>query len=455
MAKLDTIKMLYKKQVPVNEFMFDQLTAYPLICYIHPSAIMELNKIAKSIKLQSKPKLKYKLIDDIVRPFGFKLLTSGTNRVVYKHLEDQRIVIKIAIDAVGLRDNPNEFHNQRLLKPFVTKCFEVSPCGTVGLFERVQPITSKYEFQSIAEDVFLLLTKLIGKYILEDIGSNFYLNYGLREGFGPVLLDFSYMYELDSRKLLCNNIDHKTGLCCGGEIDYDDGFNELRCTRCGKLYLATELQKDMDENNLVISSDPTLKGVSTMKVALVKTTVENGHVVDEETISSNESDIIETSTIVSKKDFKRAGLEVSAKKVPRPIPYNKRKARQKPTYIVEEPVVEACILNGSDKKGISSELASLLEEEADLKRYLSQNEDETPVTFNQEPVKKQDSYSSNSFNRDNKDKIRMDAYSMLSPRLPESDSQTDNRILDPVIVVEPEVKTVEKENYEDEAVKEY
>ena len=44
---------------------------------------------------------------------------------------------------------------------------------------------------------------------------------------------------------------------------------------------------------------------------------------------------------------------------------------------------------------------------------------------------------------------------MLSPRLPESDSQTDNRILDPVIVVEPEVETTKKGTYEDEAVKEY
>ena len=30
------------------------------------------------------------------------------------------------------------------------------------------------------------------------------MNYGLREGFGPVLLDYPYVFELDGRKLICN-----------------------------------------------------------------------------------------------------------------------------------------------------------------------------------------------------------------------------------------------------------
>ena len=42
-----------------------------------------------------------------------------------------------------------EYQNQFLIKPFCTKVFEVSPCGTVGIAERVEPITSKAEFISI------------------------------------------------------------------------------------------------------------------------------------------------------------------------------------------------------------------------------------------------------------------------------------------------------------------
>lgn len=312
MARVDIIKSLYKKQVPYNQFIFDNLKAYPLLSYIHPMVIVELNKIANSVKLQANPIKKMNMYDEILKPFNFKRLTAGTNRVVYKHLEDQRIVLKVAKDAVGLRDNPSEWANQQYLKPFVTKCFEVSPCGTVGLFERVQPITSKVEFKSISHDIFALLNKMIGKYILEDIGTNYFLNYGLRDGFGPVLLDYPYMYELDGRKIICNQPNYRTGMPCGGEIDYDDGFNNLICTKCGKIYLATDLQKNKERNNIIIEPSPREKGgLTKMQVSIVATTYdENGCPIKEEVISNIEN-IPETSSIVSREEYKKElGVEV-------------------------------------------------------------------------------------------------------------------------------------------------
>lgn len=244
MDRRDVIKrMLYPKCKSAVEFKFDTLMANPLLSYITVQDIAQLNKIATSIKYSSKPKEKYKMIDQILVPRGFKKMASGTNRVVYRFLDDYRVVLKVAIDKVGLSDNGNEMRNQQLLKPFVTKCFEVSPCGTVGLFERVVPITSREEFINISEDVFDLINNIIGKYVLEDIGEKFYMNYGLREGFGPVLLDYPYVFELDGRKLKCNvqdPLDPKG--YCGGIIDYDLGYNNLICTKCGKRYLATELK---------------------------------------------------------------------------------------------------------------------------------------------------------------------------------------------------------------------
>lgn len=306
MARVDIIQSLYKKQVPYSQFVFDNLKAYPLLSYIHPMVIVELNRIANSVKLQSNPTKKMNMYDEILKPYNFRRLTAGTNRVVYKHLEDQRIVLKVAKDAVGINDNPCEWVNQQYLKPFVTKCFEVSPCGTVGLFERVQPITSKTEFISISEDIFALLNKMIGKYILEDIGTKFFLNYGLRDNFGPVLLDYPYMFELDGGKIICNQPNFYTGLPCGGEIDYDDGFNNLICTKCGKIYLATDLQKNRDSNNIIIESCSKEKGgLSKMRVSIVATTYdEKWNVTKEETIS-NIDVVPETSTIVSKEDYKR------------------------------------------------------------------------------------------------------------------------------------------------------
>lgn len=259
MDRKDVLKrLLYPKCKSAIEFQFDSLRSNPLLCYLTIQDIAQLNKIATSIKYSSKPKEKYAMIDNILTPRGFKKMASGTNRVTYRFLNDYSIVLKVAIDKVGLSDNGNEYKNQHLLKPFVTKCFDVSPCGTVGLFERVVPITSREEFENIAEDVFDLINNLIGKYVLEDIGEKFYMNYGLREGFGPVLLDYPYVFELDGRKLICNVTDPLEPLgYCGGEIDYDLGYNNLICTKCGKRYLATELKSDekSDKPKIIVKGE--------------------------------------------------------------------------------------------------------------------------------------------------------------------------------------------------------
>lgn len=183
MAKANVLEFLYSKQRSPLEFNFDNLSAPPLLALLSPEDIFQLNKIARSVKLSGKIDEKYRLIDNIMNNRGFIKLHAGTNRVVYRFLEDQRFVIKVAVDKVGLGDNPAEFRNQFLLKPFVTRIFEVSPCGTVALVERVDAIMSREEFISVADDVFNLLTKVfIGKYILEDVGAWYFMNYGVRKG---------------------------------------------------------------------------------------------------------------------------------------------------------------------------------------------------------------------------------------------------------------------------------
>lgn len=261
MDRQDILKrILYPKCKTAIEFKFDNMIVNPLLSYISVQDIAKLYKIATSLKYSSKPKEKYAMINQILEPLGFKKMASGTNRVVYRHLNDYRVVLKVAIDRVGLSDNGNESRVQHLLKPFVTKCFEVSPCGTVGLFERVVPITSREEFIQISDDIFDLINNLVGKYVLEDIGEKFYMNYGLREGFGPVLLDYPYVFELDGRKLICNVQDPFTGNFCRGEIDYDIGYNNLICTKCGKRYLATELKSEekSDKPKIIIKGEDSI-----------------------------------------------------------------------------------------------------------------------------------------------------------------------------------------------------
>lgn len=363
MARIDFIRSLYMKDVPIDEFKFDNLCSYPLSYYLDPMAIFQLNKITTSVKYQSKPKQKYAMMDQILNPYGFRRITSGTNRVIYKQLDDQRIVLKVALDAVGIRDNPAEYYNQNFLKPFVTKCFDVSPCGTVGIFERVQPIMKKDEFLSISDDVFALINEMIGKYILDDIGTNFFMNYGLREGFGPVLLDFPYMYELDGRKLHCGNRDPFTGEVCNGDIDYDDGFNNLICTKCGKIYLATELEKDKGSNNILIDDSPLEKGeIHKMKIEIVRETVnENGEVIYQENLSTNNI-TPETSHIVSKEEYERSfstTIERSNKATVRP----NRTVKPSRFKDIRKPVVRASIVQPEPTEVKESEHVDLTTEE--------------------------------------------------------------------------------------------
>lgn len=254
LTRSSAIDRLQSKLVSVDEFNFDRLSAPPLYSLLTQYDIDNLYRIATSVRYSGNPRKKYKAIDDIMKARGFVKLSAGTNRVVYRFLEDDRFVIKVAADAVGIKDNPKEFINQHIFKPFVTKVFEVSPCGTVGLFERVNPITSREEFASVADDIFDVINNwFIGEHVMADIGTKFFMNWAIRTSFGPVLLDFPYVYELDGNKLYCSapNDKSETGRC-DGVIDYDDGFNFLVCQKCGVRYRVNELAKSIKDETIIV-----------------------------------------------------------------------------------------------------------------------------------------------------------------------------------------------------------
>lgn len=261
MGRIDDIKVLYRtpRKTTMMEEFDNLMKPCHLLQVLSIEDIYELNRIAKDNGLSSKPKEKMDMIKQIMMRRGFKKLAAGTNRIVFKFMENQSFVIKVAFDSVGLSDNTNEWYNQELLKPFCTKVFEVSPCGTVGMFERVHTISSRKEFSSVASNVYdTIVNAFVGKYVLDDFGSKFFMNWGVRNNTYPVILDFPYVYELDGAKIHCNKPDDYTATgFCGGEIDYDDGFNHLICTKCGKRYLASDLKMALEKksNNMTIERE--------------------------------------------------------------------------------------------------------------------------------------------------------------------------------------------------------
>lgn len=262
MLRENALNALYRKRLDPKEFNFDLLSMPSMYNYISEYDISQLYDIATSIKFASKVDKKLTAIKEILRPRGFVQLANGTNRMTFSYLEDKSFVLKVPYDKVALNNNPREFMHQHKLKPFVTKCFEVHPTGVVGTFERGMPITNRHEFASVADDVFeVLVTKIIGQYVLEDVGSKYFMNWVIRPGFGPILCDYPEVFELDGRKLFCNKplIPGMKFPVCGGEIDYDSGFNTLQCTRCGKIYLAHDLEAAKQNHLISIEGDEEMR----------------------------------------------------------------------------------------------------------------------------------------------------------------------------------------------------
>ena len=92
MTREEKILKIYNKKKLVNGFDYDILLHYPLSYLFHPTDYDQLRYIATSAKLMGKPKLKYQMIDDVMRYRGFTKLHAGTNRVVYKSEYDPSLI---------------------------------------------------------------------------------------------------------------------------------------------------------------------------------------------------------------------------------------------------------------------------------------------------------------------------------------------------------------------------
>jgi hypothetical protein len=317
MSRVSLIEQLYAKRKSALEFNYDSLWAPPIRCLLSQQDIDGLYQIATSLRYNANINKKYELIDAIMRPRGFRRGNCGTNRVVYNFLEDPTFVAKIALDKVGLKDSPAEFKNQRFLQPFCCKIFEVDPTGVISFIEKVNPITSLEEFASVADDIFnMMITKIIGKYVVDDLGTTKFMNYGLRQNangctFGPVVIDFPYVYELDGGKLICAKpIKDAFGKehICGGEIDYDAGLNNLYCTKCGRSYTAQDLAKE-DTKVLIMYGDESVKGaLSKMRAQIV---TKDGTVIKDSGRSSR--------TYVSQEDYENMNAITGVTTEPREV----------------------------------------------------------------------------------------------------------------------------------------
>lgn len=308
------IRLMYRGTSTIQEYNWENLQpSRTILSLITQEDIDTIRKIILSPRYSGNNRLKMERIDDIMHLRGFTKFAGGTNRIVYEHPDAPGMVFKVAIDSVGIKDSPAEFYNQNLLKPFCCKVFECSACGTIASFEKVKRITTIEEFYTIIDDYYFMITNnIIGKYVMEDIGIKYFMNFGIRIGQGPVILDFPYLFELDGNKLICNAEldDHSI---CYGEIDYDYGFNKLICTKCGRHYMARDLALSPEKRKALLRS----KGAAKMRVNLINAT--NGNVI--KSVDTNDireylsKDTINSTTRKKNKENKTMRVNIVTTKV--------------------------------------------------------------------------------------------------------------------------------------------
>lgn len=281
---------------------YDNLKVNPLLTYFTVDDIRMINEISSSVFLNNDPKEKYRRISAIMENRGFEFVGGGggTNRRAYVCTYDTRIVAKVGTDKVGFSNNLREYVNQDVLKPFCCKIFEVSPCGTLAIIERVYPIKSIDEFQSVGEDIFnVLYFKVRSRDIaMEDIGFRSYKNWGIRDNFGPVLLDYPTMYVADPKKCFCNQKD-AYGNYCNAPLDYDTGFDNIICTKCGHRYLSKSIAKKNGDSitELIYAAGNKFnskKGECKMKISFIG---KNGQVIEKD-LNNGKSDYVKRNNVV-------------------------------------------------------------------------------------------------------------------------------------------------------------
>lgn len=225
----------------------------PIENYINPYGLNELWEITNDLKLMNRPDKRVRYMDDLMKRFGICFLNAGTNRRIYYHTLDPYIVFKTGSDQVGRSDNISEFHMQNNIFPFCTRTYSTLPNGMIALSEMVEVMTERDYKTKWANEIFDLILAIASKgFVMEDVGGNFYKNLGIRIGFGPVFVDYPYVYRIDFRKTLCSYINPLTGEKCDGELDYDykKGMSEIVCDKCGTRFSAKHLAFNAKEDRI-------------------------------------------------------------------------------------------------------------------------------------------------------------------------------------------------------------
>lgn len=185
----------------------------------------------------------------------YRRIGEGTNRFVC--LLDNHI-IKVAYNYLAFIDNMNELAQSKYKKKYLAQAFETN--GIILVSEYVT-VMDKEEFLENQNAIYMILKQLEedkslveGKekfYILGDMGmsNKNYGNWGRRMNGDIVVLDYGYLYQMNSTNW------KEVSRCpvCGSSLKYTDDFSELVCTKteCHTKVKYTTLRNSFGYANII------------------------------------------------------------------------------------------------------------------------------------------------------------------------------------------------------------
>lgn len=185
----------------------------------------------------------------------YRRIGEGTNRFVC--LLDNHI-IKVAYNYLAYIDNMNELAQAKYKKKYLAQAFETN--GIILVSEYVT-VMDKMEFLENQNAISLILDRLKADSMLADGKEKFYIlgdmgmseknygNWGKRMNGEIVVLDYGYLYQMNSTEW------KEVSRCpiCGSSLEYTDDYSELKCiaTNCPSKVKYTTLRNAFGYANII------------------------------------------------------------------------------------------------------------------------------------------------------------------------------------------------------------
>lgn len=183
--------------------------------------------------------------NEIMKKFGVKYteLGPGTNRYGIKI---DGVVIKIAYDIDGFRNNRIEYAASQDLYPYVAKTYE---CNGLMVAQEYVTVMTKPDFARFESKIKEALEFITSKYVIGDVGYILknYINWGYRYDDGVCILDYGETYSVLPSEVACDNITSNNKIC-NTLLTYTTDYSQLVCPRCGYKYSHLDIRDRMEQS---------------------------------------------------------------------------------------------------------------------------------------------------------------------------------------------------------------